>query len=95
MGDGSRTSDIPNLFTYGFGLNGNSEIKQFIQDRFKISFDIRLSKEDRITDKCYYLKAVKGEDSDRFFELVAPHIIPSMQYKLPAKFRGYYQNVFE
>lgn len=95
MGDGSRKGNIASIYTYGFGIDGNAIIKVFLKEIFQIDFDIKIDNMEKRGDKAFFLSTIKGENSQKFFEIVAPHIIPSMQYKLPVKFRGRYQNIFE
>jgi transposase len=84
MGDGSRSSYVPSLYTYGFGYQGNLEIMQFLNQKFNIKANLRCDNgSHRHPDHRHYLSIQKGDDSQRFFSLVAPHILPCLQYKLP------------
>lgn len=87
MDDGSRNGNSATLHTYGFGMDGNIQISRFILKKFGIFPEIKnWGKENRNADKscCLYFSA---SNSDKFFQTVAPHILPYFQYKLPERYR--------
>lgn len=87
MDDGSRNGNSATLHTYGFGLDGNIQMSRFILKKFGVLPEIKeWGKETRSIDKssCLYFSA---SNSDKFFQLVAPHMLPHFQYKLPEKYR--------
>lgn len=88
MDDGSRKGNTAVIHTYGFGFDGNLQIAQFLYDKFGLYCEIKnwgnISSEDK--RHCVYFSS-KQDKADKFFQLVAPHILPSFQYKLPEKYR--------
>ena len=88
MDDGSRNENSASLHTYGFGFDGNLQIAQFLFQKFNIKGEIKQwgNKNSTLDTKhCIYFSP--NTSADPFFQLVAPHILPSFQYKLPPKYR--------
>ena len=87
MDDGCRNSNISTLCTFGFGYSGNLDILKFLKAKFELE-GILVADERSIRshDKKHSI-SFKGEMATKFFQLVAPHILPSLQYKLPEKYR--------
>ena len=84
MGDGGRKSNIPSLYTFGFGYWGNLQIQMFLKQHFDIESIMREDdRETRHISYRYYIAIKKGKDSQRFFDIVRPHMIPYFSYKLP------------
>lgn len=89
MGDGSRRCKRSHIYTYGFGYEGNLEILKFLKRKFDLTGKIEQSiGATRSEDKSYFI-SFNPNESDKFFSLVAPHILPYFQYKLPEKYRTF------
>ena len=87
MDDGSRNNNSATMHTYGFGFEGNLQISRFLYKRFGLCSDIKAwggRKRNEDTRHCLYFPS---SESQKFFSLVASHILPCFQYKLPEKFR--------
>jgi hypothetical protein len=88
MDDGSRNNKRASLYTYGFEYCGNLDILRFLQTRFGLAGQINQSKGDaRSADKIYFV-GFDIENSNKFFQLVSPYILPNFRYKIPEKFRS-------
>lgn len=87
MDDGSRNNKRSSLYTYGFEYCGNLDILRFLNERFGLTGQINQSKGNaRSADKIYFI-SFDVENSNKFFQLVSPYVLPNFQYKLPEKFR--------
>ena len=85
MGDGGKKGNVPSLYTYGFGFNGNLEILKFIFDRFQVKGEMKVDlKNIRGKDKVNFI-SFKKEEAKKFFSIVSPHMIPHFSYKLPTQ----------
>lgn len=81
MDDGSiksMQSKAVVLNTQGFSKEEVSRLAQALRERFALEAYLRRQKE-------RYQVAISGKSLDRFIELVGPHLIPDMFYKLPRK----------
>ena len=88
MGDGGRKGNVPSLYTYGFGFNGNLEILKFVFGCFGIKGEMKENgRETRSEDKCNFI-SFTGEDAKKFFSLVSPYMLPSFSYKLPEEYKA-------
>jgi hypothetical protein len=87
MDDGHRRDKSCEMGTYGFGYQGNLDILKYLNSKFGLTAKISQNQKDgRSIDKCYYIDFNVAE-ADKFFQLVAPHILPHFQYKLPERLR--------
>lgn len=87
MDDGSLHGNCMSIYTYGFGWSGNLDIQKFMFNKFDVRSEIKADNgKDRNLEKRHYIH-FDAQFSERLFTLIAPHIIPSMQYKLPPFFR--------
>jgi hypothetical protein len=89
MDDGSIGSYNPMLSTYGFTYDEHI----LMQDMFKNKWDIKTSIHTKTAHykgevRKYNYLYINAESRDTFFELIAQHVIESMAYKLPEKYRG-------
>ena len=88
MGDGGRKANNAFLYTYGFGYNGNLDILKFLNYKFGLIGKIAGSEcLDRHYDKSYFI-SFSVIESAKFFQLVAPYLLPMFQYKLPQELRN-------
>jgi len=88
MGDGSLVGKRAHLYTYSFGYKGNIEILKFLFEKFGLTaYIVQDDREDRSVEKSHYIM-FDVYNSDKFFSLIAPHILPYFQYKLHKKFRA-------
>ena len=76
MDDGAADRKQVRINTQGFSYEENLELVEFLQAKFGIA--ARLNK-----DKDHHRLRIGEESVARFVSLVAPHMIPSMLYKLP------------
>ena len=74
MDDGAADRNQLRLNTQSFSRDENLVLAEFLQAKFGIAAQLN-------KDKDRHRLGAKG--MDRFLELVAPHVIPSMLYKLP------------
>ena len=89
MGDGGRKGNTCSLYTYGYGYLQNLEILLFLKNKFDLNGILHEdTREIRGDDKRHYI-SFKGSSGLKFSELVAPHIIPYFQYKLPEEYRHF------
>ena len=87
MDDGSRHNKSARIHTYGFGYNGNLDILKFLSCKFGLIGKINQNNRSfRSPDRSSYI-ALGVSDADKFFQIVAPHILPHFQYKLPERYR--------
>jgi hypothetical protein len=87
MDDGARSYNSANLYTYGFGTYGNIEIIKFLKKKFNLEAEIKSdNRPQRNKERRKFLHFTKT-NAEKFFSLVAPHILPYFSYKLPEKFR--------
>ena len=88
MDDGGRKGNTPSLYTFGFGYNGNLEVLKFLKNRFDTEAIIKIDdRSQRSEDKRHYI-SFSGAQANKFFQLVAPYVLPLFQYKLPEKYRS-------
>ncbi len=87
MGDGGRKSNMPSLYTYGFEYGGNLDILIFLFDRFGVAGEIKEAKDAVRNEKKKFYISFGGDNAKKFFSLVAPHMIPYFNYKLPESYR--------
>lgn len=85
MDDGSRSHSEIQSDRATIATNAYSEetVRRFA-DMFRIRYGLNPS----VRDSSGWRLHFKTEDSERFFGLISPYVIPSMQYKLPPEFRG-------
>lgn len=89
MGDGGRKFNILSLYTFGFGYGGNLQILMFLKSKFNIEGTLKIDcGEARNPLKAHFI-SFKGEDAQKFFSLVAPHMISNFAYKLPEEYRHF------
>lgn len=86
MDDGGRRNNVASLYTFAFGYNGNLDVQRFLKNKFGLESELK--KDDRPIRSldCKHFLSL-STDSDKFFQIVAPHILPYFQYKLPEKYR--------
>ena len=76
MDDGAADRNQLRLNTQGFSQDENLVLAEFLHAKFGIAAQLN-------KDKDRYRLRIGAKDMARFVELVSPHVIPSMQYKLP------------
>jgi LAGLIDADG DNA endonuclease family len=76
MDDGATDRNQLRINTQGFSRDENLVLAEFLHAKFGIT--VQLNK-----DKDRHRLRIAAKSVDRFVDLVAPHIIPSMRYKLP------------
>jgi len=76
MDDGAADRNQLRLNTQSFSKDENLLLAEFLHAKFGI--EVQLNK-----DKDRYRLRIGAKGVKRFIEVVAPHVIPSMQYKLP------------
>lgn len=93
MDDGSLVhrvgEDTCSLHTQGYNLHENEIFVKFLKSR-GYNFHIRHSYS---KNKPYLFLGLMQDSSEKFFSDIARYVIPSMQYKLPEKYRNMYKNV--
>ncbi len=85
MDDGSRCKNTCSLQTQGFNYADNLKVIEFLYKKFNISGviqEIRRSSSPVNPNHRHYVRFNK-DDAYKLFSIVAPHMIPSMSYKLP------------
>ena len=87
MDDGGIKSDVALLYTYGFGYSGNLDAAKFLLEKFDIKAYIKEKQEEQRGTDCRHYLVISPPESDKFFQLVAPHLLPMFAYKLPERFR--------
>ncbi len=87
MDDGSRKNDNCAIYTYGFGYCGNLKILDFLYNKFNLIPIISQDNSEKRGDDSRNYISFNVSESEKFFSIVAPHILPSFQYKLPRRFR--------
>ena len=86
MDDGSRSSNTAILGTYGFGFKANHQISQFLFEKFNICSEVKQKHYEGMSFDKDCTIHIPYQDG-KFFQLIAPHILPHFQYKLPEKYR--------
>ena len=76
MDDGAADRNQLRLNTQGFSRDENLVLAEFLHAKFGIAAQLN-------KDKDRYRLRIGANGVARFIELVSPHVIPSMQYKLP------------
>jgi len=76
MDDGAIDRRQVGLNTQSFSLDENLGLAEFLHAKFGIAAQLN-------KDKNRYRLRISAKSTARFVDLVAPHVIPSMQYKLP------------
>ncbi len=76
MDDGAADRNQLRLNTQSFSREENLALAEFLHAKFGIAAQLN-------KDKDRYRLRIGVECVARFIDLVAPHVIPSMQYKLP------------
>ena len=69
------------FYTYGYSHEDNERMKHFLINKFDIKVDIKINREKRRGNRKFYL-GMNRENSDKFFSLIRPHIVPCMLYKI-------------
>lgn len=88
MDDGSRKGNTPSLYTFSFGYEGNLDILKFLKIKFDIEGTIKEDfNPERSEGKKHFISFTNDFAKEKFFNMVAPYIIPCFQYKLPEKYR--------
>jgi hypothetical protein len=87
MGDGGRKYNVPSLYTFGFGYDGNLQVLMLLKSKFGIEGDLKIDDRD-FRSPLYrnYISIRKGENSNMFFSIVEPYIINHFRYKLPKNY---------
>jgi len=92
MDDGTLGhGESPGFCTQGFTHDEHLLMQKMFESNWGIKTTIQTQY--RIykgSKKTFYTLYLISETKDKFFELIAPHIIPSMAYKIPEKYRGRY-----
>jgi len=86
MDDGSRNNNSVMLHTLGYKLDGNLKILDFLYEKFDIVGKILEAKRSKSDNRWYLMLNV--ENSNKFYSLISPYILPCFQYKLPERFRS-------
>jgi LAGLIDADG DNA endonuclease family len=76
MDDGAADRRQVRLNAQSFSLDENLGLAEFLHAKFGIAAQLN-------KDKNRYRLRISAKSTARFVDLVAPHVIPSMQYKLP------------
>ena len=76
MDDGAADRNQLRLNTQSFSKGENLVLAEFLQAKFGIAAQLN-------KDKDRHRLRIRAKSMERFIELVAPHVIPSMLYKLP------------
>ncbi len=76
MDDGAADRNQLRLNTQSFSRDENLVLAGFLQAKFGIAAQLN-------KDKDRYRLRISAKGMGRFLELVTPHVIPSMLYKLP------------
>lgn len=79
MSDGSLAKDLQSmiLHTQSFTLEENTLLSTELNDKFGLHSRVILHKEK------YYVIFIPREDAKLLHDLIAPHIISSLKYKVP------------
>lgn len=88
MDDGSKGKNSISLHTEGYSLEQCEILSNILLKKFNIESSIYKSK-----DKYYFIGINK--DTNKFFDLVAKYIHPSMDYKLPEEYKNQYIEIEE
>ncbi len=75
MDDGSNTNKSFTLNTHCFSIQEQNEIQDLLKESFDISTTI-------IKDRSKYKIRIGRTEYEKFIEIVKPHIIPTMTYKI-------------
>jgi len=85
MDDGCRTTgDRTTLHTESFSEEDVDRLVEWFASKWGVTW-----KKTRRKQGYHYL-CLASESKDRWFEIIAPYIVPSMEYKLPERYRGQY-----
>jgi recombination protein RecA len=76
MDDGTADRNQVRINTQSFSYEENLMLVEFLHAKFGLAVTIN-------KDKDRHRLRLSAKDMDRFVDLVAPFVIPSMQYKLP------------
>jgi len=89
MDDGSRNKNTCSLQTQSFDYAENTRVLDFLNTRFSICGVLQEinSRAREIPEKHKWYVRFNKMAALKFFQLVAPHILPYFQYKLPIEFR--------
>ena len=83
--DGSYHDGFCYLHTYGYGYESQIVMQKLLYDKFGLEFDIKKSgSKGRNDDKKHHL-GLSAKKSYNFIDLIRPHIIDSMRYKIGEK----------
>lgn len=89
MDDGGINGNIPSIYTYSFGYNGNLDVLKLLKNKFDIMATIKIDDHgNRSPDMINYVSFNDVCERDKFFRLISPYILPSFHYKLPPSFRA-------
>lgn len=81
MDDGCKKNDYTLIIsTDSFSKNSLNKLRRFLKERWSVSTRIKIKKDG---DKRYERLTIGSYDLVRFVDLIRPHIIPSMRYKIP------------
>ena len=70
--------------TCGFSLEENNLLRDFVEERFGVQF--RVARNGEYKGKAYYRLMCGAKEANRFFDIVRPFVIPSMQYKIDMEY---------
>jgi hypothetical protein len=76
MDDGATDRNQLRINTQSYSYDENVVLARFLHAKFGISAQLN-------RDKDRHRLRIAAKSTNRFLDLVAPHVIPSMQYKLP------------
>lgn len=77
MDDGSRSRRSAYLNTQQFSIADQHKLVGLLQRSFGLVATLN-------RDRCYHRIRIAGSSMGRLIELAAPHMLPSLSYKLPA-----------
>lgn len=88
MDDGSSHKNTLYLHTCGLSENSVENVVSYFRDKYGIFFKKRKRNNLYAGKVGFDLSVCQSKGGYKFMELVAPYIIPSMQYKIPKYFEG-------
>lgn len=82
--DNSKNTYHVKLCTESFGQEENELLVTLLKDKFDIESGICFANSNRDVPRIY----IRSSSQEKFFRLISPYIIPSMEYKIPEKYRS-------
>lgn len=89
MDNGSRRNNSLVICTDSFTYEEHEMIVEMFKNKFNVNAEIRNiynTNPKTKTKTLAYRISMNSKDSEKFFDLVAPYIIPSMRYKIPERY---------